>query len=157
MFHALRARMGKREEGFSLIELMIVVLIIAILIAIAIPTFLGARTKSQDRAAQVVLRQALLTSKSFYTDSESFNSTDNGTTNDLQDLEPTLEFDSTIGNADKDVVGYAAADDEVVFVHQSQSGTWFCIAETEPGGTTYGKTATTPHGYTNAASCSGGW
>ena len=40
------------EEGFTLIELMVVVLIIAILIAIAIPTFLGARPRAQDRAAQ---------------------------------------------------------------------------------------------------------
>ena len=38
----LRRRLqGEREGGFTLIELMVVVLIIAILIAIAIPTFLG--------------------------------------------------------------------------------------------------------------------
>jgi type IV pilus assembly protein PilA len=47
-----RAR-GRRsgEAGFTLIELMVVVLIIAILIAIAIPTFLGARSRAQDRVA----------------------------------------------------------------------------------------------------------
>jgi type IV pilus assembly protein PilA len=47
---------------------MVVVLIIAILIAIAIPTFLGARTRAQDRAAQTSLRNALVAAKSIYTD-----------------------------------------------------------------------------------------
>jgi type IV pilus assembly protein PilA len=37
---------------------MIVVLIIGILIAIALPTFLGARERSQDRAAESSLRTA---------------------------------------------------------------------------------------------------
>ena len=46
------------DEGFTLIELMVVVLIIAILIAIAIPTFLGARQRAQDRATQADLRNA---------------------------------------------------------------------------------------------------
>src|SRR5436305_9924936 len=56
------------EEGFTLIELMVVVLIIAILIAIAIPTFLGARTRAQDRQAQSNLRNAFAAEKVVYTD-----------------------------------------------------------------------------------------
>ena len=48
----------ERERGFSLVELMVVVLIIAVLIAIAIPTLLGARQRANDRAVQSNLRNA---------------------------------------------------------------------------------------------------
>jgi len=47
-----------RSVGFTLIELMIVVMIIAVLIAIAIPSFLGFRAKAQNRAAQSTLVMA---------------------------------------------------------------------------------------------------
>jgi type IV pilus assembly protein PilA len=64
----LRRRLqGEREGGFTLIELMVVVLIIAILVAIAIPTFLGARQRAQNRAAQSSLRNALTAAKTIYT------------------------------------------------------------------------------------------
>jgi type IV pilus assembly protein PilA len=46
------------HAGFTLIELMVVVLIIAILLAIAIPTLLGAQSKAKDRAAQSSVRNA---------------------------------------------------------------------------------------------------
>ena len=41
MLATLRKRFDREDEGFTLIELMVVVLIIAILLAIAIPTFLA--------------------------------------------------------------------------------------------------------------------
>ena len=73
MLQMLRTRLDRDDEdGFTLIELMVVVLIIAILLAIAIPTFLGAKGKSQDRAAQSNLRNALTAEKTFYTDNQTY-------------------------------------------------------------------------------------
>jgi len=43
------------EDGFTLLELMVVVAIIAVLLAIAIPSFLGFRKHAQDQTAQASL------------------------------------------------------------------------------------------------------
>jgi len=64
------------EEGFTLIELMIVVMIIAVLITFAIPSFLGFRASAQDRAAQSTLNNAEKVATVVMIDHEGFPSTD---------------------------------------------------------------------------------
>ena len=50
-----------RDGGFTLLEVMVVVLVIGILLAVGIPTYLGARDRAHDRAAQSTLNVALTT------------------------------------------------------------------------------------------------
>jgi type IV pilus assembly protein PilA len=89
MLEKLIARRQKgQEEGFTLIELMVVVLIIAILIAIAIPTFLGARERAQNRSAQSNVRNALTAEKTYYTDAQAYSAT----SATLTGIEPTLTY-----------------------------------------------------------------
>ncbi len=55
------------EDGFTVIELMLVVGIIAVLIAIMIPNLLSARTPAQDRQAQNLLRNSLTAARAIET------------------------------------------------------------------------------------------
>jgi type IV pilus assembly protein PilA len=109
MLAAIRKRLAKDEEGFTLIELMVVVLIIAILIAIAVPTFLGARQKAQARAAQSNVRNAFSAAKVFFTDNETY-STD--ATTDATSLiaaltanEPSLTYNTAASTTNNRQVG----------------------------------------------------
>ena len=95
MLQSLRTRLERDEEGFTLIELMVVVLIIAILLAIAIPTFLGARDRANDRAAQSSLRNALTAAKTFYTDNQTFVGADATAVTGLVSIEPSLTYVAT--------------------------------------------------------------
>ena len=131
-------RKEEPEAGFTLIELMVVVLIIAILIAIAIPTFLGARKRAQDRAAQSDLRNALTNEQVAYTDNQAYEAN----AANMKTMEPSLDWGGKITI----VVGNSSigTNDMVCVSEASKSGTTFSLAHIALGPNTgyfYGKVA----------------
>ena len=110
----------KRREGFTLIELMIVVAIIAIIAAIAIPSLLNARKAGNEASAISSLRTLTTVNEQYRTRFQTYAI-------NLTDLSGAGYIDSVLGSGLKSgyTFGYAGA-----------LNTWTCTA----GPTTLGTT-----------------
>lgn len=139
MIQAIQTRLAARKDensegGFTLIELMVVVMIIAILVGIAIPAFLGARRRAQDTASKSNLRNGLGTAQTIFTDNQAYLATAAMVTS-LTNEEPSLTFqdNATASTTAKQIsvltktsaAPGAAGLDEVVLASKSGSGTCY--------------------------------
>ena len=142
------------QEGFSLIELMVVVLIIGALIVIAVPVFMGARQRAADRAVQTNLRTAIAAALTEWSETGSYTSF---TLAVAESIEPALHWKDSGGPGTGQVLIRVASGPDLLLVTKSSSGTYFCLRQRvdspvwdQGRGANFGDVDT-------LAECDGGW
>lgn len=102
-------RATRRQDGFTLVEILVVVLIIGILAAIAIPSFLGQTARANDASAKTQVGTLQTAMKEFAMDNS--GSYKGATLAKLEAIEPTLKDETTA--VAKEVTGANTTDFEI--------------------------------------------
>jgi type IV pilus assembly protein PilA len=143
MLRKLRVHIGEGQRGFSLIELLVVILILGVLAAIALPAFLGQRNKGEDSSAKSAARNLVSSIESFYATNKTYVGAE-----DDNDVKQSGVFGT--GNGQAQIT--TATSNGYTIVGKSSSGNNFTI--TKNGATTTRKCTTTN---TGACPTSGDW
>jgi prepilin-type N-terminal cleavage/methylation domain-containing protein len=93
MLQKLRERMG-RDEGFTLVELLVVMLILGLLAAIAIPSFFNQRDKAKDADAKEAARTSQTAIETWATDHDGLYNGGGG-----PDAAALVKIEPALGNA----------------------------------------------------------
>jgi type IV pilus assembly protein PilA len=145
MLRKLRVHIEEGQRGFSLIELLVVILIIGVLAAIALPAFLGQRSKGQDSSAKSAARNLVSSIESFY----ATNKTYVGAASD-----DDVKKSGVLGTDDGQATISTSTTDSYTIVGKSASGNYFTISK-DGSGAAASRTCTTTN--TGACPTTGKW
>jgi type IV pilus assembly protein PilA len=106
------------ESAFTLIELLVVLIIIGVLLAIAIPSYLGFQKKAQETAAMSDVRSAIPDAEAYYSDHNNYT---------LMDTTALKGYDSGLVVSDGTTTGVVTAGPKTGNTQQ------YCISAVDSG------------------------
>ena len=114
--HKFPRQFLRRDNGFTLTELVIAMVVLGVIASIAIPSFLGSRNNSYDKEAQSSIENVLKAAKFHYQSQGDFSDASSaqcgdstGLAADLQKLEPNVDVvASTVSSTNSRIVSVQA-------------------------------------------------
>jgi type IV pilus assembly protein PilA len=122
------------ESGFSLVELLVVILIVGILAAIAIPSFLNQKSKAYDASAKELVHSTSIAAETYASDHSSEYKWGTKGVEELRKYEPSLTACPSTGNACLlEAPEYEAGKGYKVVVEAGNTGDKFTLTRSATG------------------------
>lgn len=140
---------SRRQNGYTLVEMLVALGVVAVLVALAFPLYVGMRDQSVETAAQTELREALVPLQAHILDGDETLSIEQG----VRSFSSTVRFD---GGAVAGIKLQEAADGSACLWKVADSGSVFGVWTADDGSVTlYAEVAALPEDCPTSADAPG--